>query len=177
MTPSETLTLVRSLIAAFPRQEITRETLQVYCHMLADLDAKQAEAAVGKIIAAATFFPSIAEIRAAAVESQTTAPSAEDAWTEVRKAISSQGRNRSPVWSHPAIERAVDCIGWQTLCGSENIGIERAHFLKIYASIIETERMDLQLGIHKPSKRVAEIQATVLQLADHMVRKDEGGAE
>lgn len=176
MKPSETLTLVRSLVAAFPRQDVSPETMKIYCEMLADLDHSRAQEAINRIIASGKFFPTIAEIRAAAVEGQTLMPDIEQAWGEVKRAISSQGRYRNPEWSHSAITSAVDAIGWQTLCDSENIGIERAHFIKLYQAHAETEKRTAQLGkfalpSHEDRKQL--IEAKVTSLVEHLARKDE----
>jgi len=66
-----------------------------------------------------------------------------EAWGEVIKQIGKVGSWGTPVFSDPLIRRAVDCLGWSCLCSSEDIMVERAHFLKIYESIVERNKMDL----------------------------------
>lgn len=135
MTPSESARLISRLKSAYPRQDVSADTLKIYCEMLVDFELSEAEAATRKIIATSRFFPTIAEIRSVVVEMRIGPQSAEEAWAEVKSAIRHIGAHRSPEFSGDIVTRAVDAIGWQTLCASESIGVERAHFLRIYESM------------------------------------------
>ena len=61
--------------------------------------------------------------------------SAGEAWLKVMKAISSIGSYGRPQFENELIDKSVASVGWRNLCMSENISVERAHFLKIYESI------------------------------------------
>lgn len=58
-----------------------------------------------------------------------------EAWGEVLKLVGSVGSWGKPKFSDEVIQRAVDSIGWYAICASENIAIERAHFLKVYEAV------------------------------------------
>lgn len=172
MNASEAVKLVGMLKAAYPRAEINAETTRIYCEMLADLDASEATNAVKHLLATSKFFPSIAEIRAMLATRQEQLPASEAAWGEVRKAISSQGRYRTPQFSHPAISHTVDVIGWETICSSEAIGVERAHFLRCYEDYCARHVQAAQLGrllpTPEPRKALGEPQqiGTLLKLPE-----------
>lgn len=65
--------------------------------------------------------------------------SAAEAWGEVICQVESIGYYGKPVFSTPIIEKAVKCVGWRNICMSENIGVERAHFMRAYESLIDRE--------------------------------------
>lgn len=64
-----------------------------------------------------------------------------EAWSAVLKEVSRTGSYGVPKFSNPLITRAVECIGWRNICLSENPGIERAHFLKIYEQLQNRENL------------------------------------
>ena len=63
------------------------------------------------------------------------APEPLEAWGIVLKEIQRVGFYRSPTFTDPVIAKAVDCIGWQTLCSSDNQVADRAHFGKVYEGL------------------------------------------
>ncbi len=151
MTRKEVAGLVAALTAAFPRAEIGENTVRVYIDMLADLDFDEAQAAVKKLMATSTFFPSIAEIRQAVADLRTRhLPEPEEAWEEVMRELRRVGGYLDiygPLqFSCEEVRRAVKAIGWQTLCMSESIGVERAHFLRIYDTFRRRTKEDANLG-------------------------------
>jgi hypothetical protein len=38
--------------------------------------------------------------------------------------------NRVPVWSSPLVEKAVNAVGYQRICETDNEDVVRAHFFK-----------------------------------------------
>lgn len=131
MTHKEAIALVGMLFAAYPKFEVPKETIQLYQQFMLDLDADLAKAAVVRHIATSKYFPTIAELRDA-VMSFDNIPNASDAWAEVLQQLRAVGSYGRPKFSHPVVKKAVDAIGWTSLCWSEQIGVERAHFIKIY---------------------------------------------
>jgi hypothetical protein len=106
--------------------------------MLADLDPLVAKAAVIKVCRESQFFPSVAQIVAAAAEldpRNEKLPSAAEAWEEVEAQICAAGIYKAPVFSCDLVRRAARAIGWLQLCGSENPAADRAHFLRLYESM------------------------------------------
>ena len=63
-----------------------------------------------------------------------------EAWAIVLRGVSSVGSYGYPKFDNSLIDKAVDAIGWINICRSENIAIERAHFLKIYDVLAQREK-------------------------------------
>lgn len=133
MKLSEATRLIQRLASMHPRVSIPPETIAGYAEALEDLALDVATAAVNEAIATLKFFPSVAELRDIAARRRSSMPTAADAWSEVTRAFGAVGRYRTPRFSHPAIERVVDAMGWVTLCDSDNVEATRAHFLRMYA--------------------------------------------
>ena len=141
--------IVRLIRGAYPDKGLTPETVEVYTRCLSDLPFEIAQAAVVSHIAQNKWFPTIAELRQAAAQliPGNRAPTALEAWGEVMQQIADVGMYcggdyRELIWTHSAVERAVKSIGWRQLCLSGNIGVERAHFLKLYDAYTERQRQD-----------------------------------
>lgn len=142
MKPSQVVRCLRRLRALYPDKLLSSETMASYAAMLADLSVDQLAAAIEKHAATSRYWPSVAELRALAVEDE-AAPPAEIAWGEVMRAVSSVGRYRSPQWSHPAIEAAVEAVGgWQRVCDDDTEGVLRAHFYRTYNAYRERIERD-----------------------------------
>jgi hypothetical protein len=113
---------------AFPGKEITTETIAVYAHRLSMMPTDAVCAAIDRLMDTSRFFPTIAEIKEAAA-ADPTAPLADEAWAEVLKEAKRVGWNRPRIlhggtwydppkrqFSHPAIEAAVEAVGWEMIC-------------------------------------------------------------
>lgn len=122
------------LSGAYPKSDMGDDTIKVYSLCLQDLPFNAVKGAVLSHIATNKWFPTVAEIRAAAVALMPGGrlPTALEAWGEVKQAFSSVGYYGQPKFSHEAISKAVEAMGWQTLCKSENDMADRAHFMKLY---------------------------------------------
>lgn len=134
MTFEETKQLIARAVVAYPFSQKTdlTNTIQVWAELLADISYPLANAALARHITTKNYFPTIAEIRSAVAEMSgvnSELPSAEDAWKEVMKKLDYYSR---PKYSHPLIQQAVDCIGYISLCNSENPVADRAHFYRAY---------------------------------------------
>ena len=98
------------------------------------------------VISNCKWLPTVAELREAAARlSMPTLPADAEAWAEVLAAISRYHYIGKPEFSHPAIERAVRGVGWQNICLSEQIGVERAHFFRLYGQVCEQTRADARM--------------------------------
>lgn len=130
--------------SAFPgrspdnQQELEALTT-VWRMVLNDIPYKLAEAALIKVLSTNKFFPAPAEIKEAAYSLMPWPSSAEEAWEEVRKVITSghcsiehQYNGWKPKWSNEVIKKTVNEIGLRELFDSENIGITMAQFKKHY---------------------------------------------
>lgn len=143
MTKAELAKLLAVLAASYPKFEVDDLKVQVWHEMLRDLDYSVASMAIKKLIALNTFPPAIAEVRKAAAE--ITNPglllAPVEAWSEVQDHFRRTGSYRTPSFSNPLIDKAVSAMGgWVELCRSEEpTGVTRAHFLRIYEGLAESE--------------------------------------
>ena len=69
-----------------------------------------------------------------------------EAWAVVLKAVSKIGSYGQPKFKDEAIGKAVECIGWRNICLSETIGVERAHFMKIYETLKTRKEKESVIG-------------------------------
>jgi hypothetical protein len=136
MNKQEVAQILAVCSAAYPHVTVTKETALVYSDLLADVDFEVAQRAVRRVIASSQFFPSIAAIREACRD-VLVGPSCDPAraWQEVIQRIREVGRAGTPKWSHPHIEAAVTIIGWNDLCGGDNVVALRAHFWRALEAV------------------------------------------
>ena len=126
------------LLKTFPNKEISPE---VSWAILKDLTDAEFETAVLDIISTrAEIYPNtnmIALIRTRA-RKQDRLTSGE-AWSMVLSEVRRVGSYGQPDFKDPLISKAVECVGWKSICLSETIGVERAHFFKAYDSLDKRE--------------------------------------
>jgi len=128
------------LVRSFPEKQIDYEILWTY---LQDLTEDQFMAAINKIILLdKEIYKStnlVALIREKALKQDLLAA---DAWGEVIAQIRSVGSWGQPVFKNKVIEQTVDRMGWKELCLSENQVADRAHFLKIFETLMTRENKE-----------------------------------
>lgn len=155
MTRAEAARLLAWVAANHPQMQERdlRPTAELWCRMLADIPYELAERAVAKILATNRFWPSVAEVREAALElSGTRIPTAAEAWGEVRAAIGAYGYYRpgeAMASLSPAVRQAVSHLGWSSVC-QEDESIIRAHFLRTYEACARREQ---ELAVVPPDVR------------------------
>ncbi|MBP1624246.1 MAG: hypothetical protein H6Q07_2266 [Acidobacteria bacterium] len=147
MTRQEVCALVALASSSYPTMQSRdpRPIVEAWALMLADLEAVVAKAAIIKVCRESKFFPSVAQVVAAAAEldpRRAKLPTAAEAWEEVEGLIQMVGPYRSPKYSCDTVKRAVRAIGWQQLCMGENPEADRAHFLRLYESMRSRYRED-----------------------------------
>lgn len=139
----EVLKIIKIMVSAYPNTQITDATREAYVTMLRDVPLEILEAAVQQSMAESEFLPTIARVREKAIAiSRPHHVSSLEAWGIVKKALLEVGFYHSPNFDDPLIAKAVDCIGWRTLCSSENEPADRAHFSKLFESLIRREEED-----------------------------------
>lgn len=141
------------ILTVFPDKKIDSE---VYWGFLKDIKDEDYLRAIAEIASTQTeLYPGtnlIAMIREKALaENKLTAG---EAWGQVMKEISHVGSWGRPNFDNPIVAQAVDCMGWRTLCLSENISVERAHFLKIYVTLEERNRYN-QVVVGSDKKQIS----------------------
>ncbi len=90
--------------------------------------------------------------------------SAEEAWSEVRKAVCEIGSWGDPKFSKAAIKLSVDALGWKIICMTEDsqLGVLRAHFFRVYDSFIrrqgitETRQMLIEPSVSRMLEGIAK---------------------
>lgn len=135
MTDEQAMKLLAYLRAAYPRQELPTATIGVYADALRDVEYEQAFIAARKHIAHSPFWPAVSELLGLLVPA---VDPAEQQWGEVTKAISRWGRYRPWKFDSPLTSMTVEAMGRDEICKSENLAVERAHFLRIYGSYRES---------------------------------------
>ena len=144
MTKGEVAKLLAVLAAAYPKFEVHDVKVQVWHEMLGDIDYAVANMAVKKLIMQNTFPPAIAEVRKAAAE--LTNPenlTSSEAWGEVTSAIRNYGYYREEealASMSPTTAQLVRYMGWREICMSEDIGVIRGQFLRMYEQIATREQ-------------------------------------
>ena len=136
--------LVLMLVAYYETWKPTEETLTLYQNLLLPFEPRITEAVVMKLMRTSdnAFVPKVGviarEIAKATLEAKNQAtPSAEEAWTLVCERMRGRGYYQGLGYVSPAIQRAVNAIGWPALCASENIAADRAHFMRVYEAFRE----------------------------------------
>jgi hypothetical protein len=125
-----------------------RSQLRLYALFLRDIEPAVLEAAAVDYIANNKWFPKVSELRQCALGLITyNELSAEEAWGELKRLVhrfgsygqycQETGQYSVPKSEHDLINRAIEIMGWRELCAGENEVADRAHFFKIFASLIE----------------------------------------
>ena len=156
MTREETAKMLAYLCSAYPQVVIRKENAEMYHRMLQDLDFDYVTRALDVLIMESKWFPSVAQIRQATGEqSGDYGPQLGVAWAEVLKLASEVGHYGRPQFSHPAIAKAVDEIGWRHVCMG-SVDSVKIQFSQVYKRrMSELPMLDSgfisqnALGIHK----------------------------
>lgn len=135
MTRDEVAQILALIKIAFPVSTESREKLDLWYALIGDIPFADAKKALYYVLNTNKFEPKPADIRGAVSSMQTSnMPTAEQAWGEVLRKANIYAKHIS--WSHPFIAEAVGIIGLRTICESETIGVERAHFFKAYDGLV-----------------------------------------
>lgn len=150
--------ILATLARAYPRFELTPETIAVYCRLLADLDAGLLEAAAIDHAAKSQWFPSVYELRRAVVEIQKRGhrvPASEEAWYELLNAPAGGLRHEiteerddegrmivlihKHQFSHPLVEHVARNLGWPARFWTDSLVSDRSKFIAAYQSELERQ--------------------------------------
>lgn len=162
MTKSEIAKILAVLAASYSKFDVDDLKVQVWHEMLGDLDYKLVQVAVQKLILESPYPPAIADIRKQVVEITTPHDEKIDAataWGEVEKAIQLYGYYREAeamASMSPRTAKIVKYIGWQEICLSEEPGVVRGQFLKMYQQIADREQKEklLPQGLRDEMQRL-----------------------
>jgi hypothetical protein len=143
---AEIAKLIGVMATGYPSVQVSDQLIESYVNLLQDIPLNVLTASVEQCMTESEFFPTIAKIRNTALT--LTLPqhtSSLEAWGIVLRAMDRVGFYRTPTFDDPVIAKAVDCIGWQAMCASENQVADRAHFSKVYEQMIQRETQDARL--------------------------------
>ena len=177
MTVQEFGTISAAIKAAWPQANIMpdKQSINVWYTMLADLDYKACMIAIKEHMSTCRFAPSIAELRERC-SNVTSVPvqSWSDAWEDVISAIRFCGmyREDEALQRMDAITRkCVKRLGFQNLCTSENITVDRANFRMIYE-----QEQKAQKELRQLSPALQEQKRNFQQLAAQTMKQLENKA-
>jgi hypothetical protein len=164
MKKTETVQLLAVINAAFPNMQVTEAMVSLWHELLGDLNFGLVKAAVKKLLLESPYPPTIADIRRQAVEIATPPEDRIDvaeAWGEVERAIRLYGYYREAealASMSPRTAKVVKYMGWQEICLSEEPGVIRGQFLKMYAQVSEREQKErlLPASLKEDIKRLSE---------------------
>ena len=164
MTRDEVITLIQTIIVMYPSSKINADPLTVaaWHEMLRDLPGDVVSAATKRMCATLKFPPSIADILGNVAQATREAqgiPTAGEAWSKVRKAMSWYGYYR-PEEARKAlgegIWRAVEMVGgWREVCEGEGTIIS-AQFERRYDAMVQQEmnRVQIPASVNEDMKRL-----------------------
>lgn len=152
MNKSEFAKIAMALKTYYPKEEKllpNQQAMELWFEQLKDIPYDVAKAVVGKWVATNRWSPSIAEIREIASDIVNgNTPDWSEGWEKVVSSFGSYGmyRQDEAMRSFDEITRqAVQRLGYQNLCVSENIEVDRANFRMIYQDIAGRMKKEAQM--------------------------------
>lgn len=145
--------LVKGLKSAYTRENFLPDeySVKVWYKALMDIPYEVANAAAQEHIMTSKYAPSIAEIRTLAVQIVNgKAQTWGESWEKACKAIQKYGawnEKKALESLDPLTRRAVESIGFQDLCSSENAMADRAHYQRVYEQLMDREEHDNNLAL------------------------------
>jgi len=148
--------------------------LDIWKQTLGDLDGDLLRASALKIISTSKWFPSVAELRDAALDiaEPEKRRTGIEAWGDVVKEIHRVGSYGAPYFTDDLVAEVVKMLDWQTLCLSEEQTADRARFIAGYEAIVKRKRDNALLlpEVRRVSQligaRRAEVQGEIKRLAE-----------
>lgn len=128
MTRKEALELFAILAAAYPKEPMTEPQIALYVTLLSPYSGDAVRDAVLMHIQESPWFPKVSDLVTRLTEGYTA--DVDQAWREVMAQVRAVGYYGTPTWSSGALAEAVEAIGWQALCTSTHLDVERAYFAK-----------------------------------------------
>jgi hypothetical protein len=149
VTKKEMAKIMAILAAAYHNFMVDELKVEVWHSMLGDLNYEVVQIAIKKSILESPFAPSIAEVRKAAIELKNPhLLSSAEAWEEVNQALDRYGyydQARAMESMSPLTARVVRAIGFSRFCLSNNLSVERGHFIRLYEELAKQEQSKLLL--------------------------------
>lgn len=153
MTREEFLKGMAILEASYEGFTITseKETVAIWYELLKEFEYEAFGLAIKRYISTSVYKPTVAGLKQMMVDvSSTKLIDADEAWGEVRHAISKHGymatkdelqKDLSPITYSVAIR-----MGWQDICFSDRPDVIRGQFIKLYAAHKEARQLEQLAG-------------------------------
>lgn len=141
-------------------------SIKVWYSLLKDLSYQAVNIAIQKYATTNEFPPTVADLRRIVAEMGTPISDWGESWNKVVKALRRYGRYnvKEAMESFDDITRAcVERIDFVTLCDSENIMADRAHYKTIYEQVANRKQEELQLP-DKLKEQISLIGSNVKQI-------------
>jgi hypothetical protein len=171
MTHEEFFQVAAAIRTYYPKEQIlpNQQAMELWYELLKDIPYDVASAVVAEWAANNKWSPAISDIRGMALKAQAPEiPEWSDAWEKVIQAIGRWGMHRESealATMNETAQQTVKRMGWQYICLSENIGVERATFRDIYTAI--KARKDQQAKLPESlAERIAQMQAVGIEVKD-----------
>ena len=157
MKDNEIVKILGVLAAAYPRFNLTEQTITAYTTFLRDMDAASLQAAAAQCATTRDFFPSVHELRQAVAELERKAaglPTAYEAYEDAcdaHKPYTLCGYDENHVygerlieykWLHSLVERVARQLGWPGDFPGDTPGVDRAHFVKAWEMAVTEKQQD-----------------------------------
>ena len=148
MTRKEFSTFVSAMKTYYPRENLlpNQQAMELWYQELADIPYNVASAALRSYVQQNKFSPTISEIRSMAGEvKQGDMPDWSEGWEQVMRSIRRYGmyNEAKALESMDDMTRTVvQRMGFQNLCLSENVSVERANFRQIYEQVAERKKKE-----------------------------------
>ena len=140
--------IIDVLIAAYPRNNISKRTIPVYVQMLSDLPVNVLAMATKYHITTCKYFPTIAELRQAATDivcDMREIPDPHEAWN-----IYLRHRNDTALFDdyqpcgNEFLDRFFSAMGWKKIL-TNSLMADRSQFVKAYENFLLRERKEIAL--------------------------------
>ena len=171
MTLDEFANIAAAIRTCYSKEKIlaNRQAMELWYGLLKDIPYDVAQQVVNEWMSTEKWSPTIADIREMAAKlSKPEIPEWSEAWEKVIQAIGRWGMHRESealATMNETAQQTVKRMGWQYICLSENIGVERATFRDIYTAI--KARKDQQAKLPESlAERIAQMQAVGIEVKD-----------
>lgn len=172
MNKQEFAVIAAALRRAYGRTNIMPDddAVEFWYGMLKDIDYTVCRNAVTQIISQSRFVPTIAEIREKSAETMMRdIPEWDEAWGEVLSAVRRYGymQEEEALASLDSITAGiVRRMGYQNICTSERIEVERANFREAYKAQVAMEKKQGVLPLSVKNERALLHQKAVAGLVE-----------
>lgn len=170
MERAETIKLFAIFKTAYPKFFVSQDKseallqIELWTELFSDIPYLVVETAVKRLILESPYPPAISDVRKLAVEIMQDPSDKNDvatAWGEVMRAIKYYGYYRlqeALASMSPITAKVVVLMGWEEICTTEEIGVTRGQFMKMYDAYKRRENQEALLP--------DELKQTIRQIAD-----------